>query len=83
MIPGRKNCYPGWTLEYWGYLMTSAYDLNTASNHICLDAKPDFNPHGAQDDDQHLIYPVEGRCGSLPCPPYVNGRELACAVCSK
>ncbi|XP_060603105.1 uncharacterized protein LOC132756123 [Ruditapes philippinarum] len=25
MIPARKNCYTGWTLEYWGYLMTSAY----------------------------------------------------------
>lgn len=27
-------------------------------------------------------YPVEGRCGNLPCPPFVQDRELSCVVCS-
>ena len=26
---------------------------------------------------------VEGRCGSLPCPPYEETKELTCAVCTK
>jgi hypothetical protein len=26
---------------------------------------------------------VESHCGSLPCPPYVQGYELTCAVCTK
>ena len=30
-----------------------------------------------------LLYLVEGVCGTLPCLPYVNGRELTCAVCTK
>ena len=30
----------------------------------------------------HRWYPVEGRCGNLPCPPFSENRELACVVCS-
>lgn len=30
-----------------------------------------------------LLHLVEGQCGSLPCLPYVGGRELTCAVCTK
>ena len=30
-----------------------------------------------------LFYPVEGACGSLPCPPYDRKKELSCAVCTK
>ena len=29
------------------------------------------------------FFPVEGRCGSLPCPPYKETKELTCAVCTK
>ena len=34
-------------------------------------------------NSQALLYPVEGQCGSLRCAPYVNNRELTCAVCSQ
>ena len=27
-------------------------------------------------------YPVEIHCGNLPCPPFTEGRELTCVVCS-
>jgi len=30
-----------------------------------------------------LFHSVEGRCGSLPCPPYEETKELTCAVCTK
>jgi len=33
--------------------------------------------------DGLLLYFVEGRCGSLPCPPYDGTEELSCAVCTK
>ena len=48
-----------------------------------MDSDPEALAHGGTNDDQSIIYLVEGRCGSLPCPPYVDGREIACAVCSK
>ena len=39
---------------------------------------------GGQDNKNGaLFYPVEAVCGSLPCPRYVNGWELTCAVCTK
>ncbi|XP_052776585.1 short-chain collagen C4-like isoform X2 [Mya arenaria] len=82
MIPGRNNCYNGWTKEYHGYLLTAYYDHSGPISHICVDFEPDFLPRGETNDNGHLLYLVEARCGSLPCPPYVNGRELACVVCT-
>jgi hypothetical protein len=83
MIPARKECYPGWTIEYWGYLMAAIFNRPGGHDHICVDTKPEFNQHGGTDDNEHILYLVEAQCGSLPCPPYVQGRELPCAVCSK
>ena len=83
MIPGRNQCYNGWTLEYKGYLVAGFSNRTAASEYICLDDNPDVVPGGQADQNGALLYLVEGRCGSLPCPPYVHGRELTCAVCSK
>ena len=83
MIPGRSECYPGWTLEYWGYLMSGHYDFNAATNYYCVDADQEAIYGRGKNDNGYLLYFVEGRCGSLHCPPYVNGRELTCAVCTK
>ncbi|XP_045156991.2 uncharacterized protein LOC123523373 [Mercenaria mercenaria] len=82
MIPGRADCYPGWTLEYKGYLMSAYHNYASNGDFLCVDAKPDFVPHGEGNHNDHLLYFVESRCGALPCPPYVNGRELSCVVCS-
>ncbi|XP_045169997.2 uncharacterized protein LOC123532599 [Mercenaria mercenaria] len=82
MLPGRNICYDGWTLEYSGYL-TSGHETHHATEFVCLDGDPEFLSGGASDADGKLFYFVEARCGSLRCPPYVNGRELTCAVCSK
>lgn len=82
MLPARNECYTGWKLEYNGYLASSHY-THQRSEYICVDDDTEMtdlskggNENGA------LIYSVEGRCGSLPCGPYVNGRELTCAICS-
>ena len=29
------------------------------------------------------FFPIEGRCGSLPCPPYEQTKEFTCVVCTK
>ena len=49
----------------------------------CMDADPEVIQGGAANLDGALFYPVEGRCGSLPCPNYVNNREVTCVVCSQ
>ncbi|KAJ8303209.1 hypothetical protein KUTeg_019605 [Tegillarca granosa] len=82
MIPGRNKCYTGWNMEYNGYLVANNID-NTKSEYVCLDSPPDVIYGGHTDQNGAVLYSVEGICGSLPCPPYVNGRELTCVVCSK
>ncbi|XP_078703910.1 uncharacterized protein LOC144928979 [Branchiostoma floridae x Branchiostoma belcheri] len=69
MIPARKTCPEGWT--------------HHRTEFVCMDGEPEVLPGGEGNDNGALFYPVEARCGSLPCPPYVEGRELTCVVCTK
>jgi hypothetical protein len=83
MIPATYECPAGWTREYHGYLMTAYHRHAHPYEFICVDKDAEGVPgtsahlHGAR------LYPVEGVCGALPCHPYVEGRELTCAVCTK
>ena len=83
MIPARNVCPSGWTMEYKGYLMSANYGYKGRTQFICVDGKAE-GTHGsyADKDGAHLRF-VEGSCGSLPCPPYVQGYELTCVVCTK
>jgi hypothetical protein len=83
MIPARNVCYPGWTPAYSGYLMAGEHAQAAASEYVCVDGHPEPEVHTQQDDNGKLFYFVEGRCGSLPCLPYIEGRELTCVVCTK
>ncbi|WAR16537.1 hypothetical protein MAR_031131 [Mya arenaria] len=83
MIPGRNKCLDGWTEEYHGYLVAGQFSHDAGSEYICLDAKPEVISDSVKSLDGKLFYLVEGRCGTLPCPPYVNNREITCVVCSK
>ena len=82
MIPGRYTCPSGWTREYYGYLM-SAHHGHHRSTFECMDVAPEHiaGDHGNQNGA--LFYHIEPRCGSLPCPPYVQKNEMTCTVCSK
>ncbi|XP_078342927.1 short-chain collagen C4-like [Oculina patagonica] len=83
MIPGFNGCPSGWHEEYGGYLMSGQSPHKKSRNFICTDVAAEGVPGTQADRDGALLYLVEGVCGSLPCPPYVNGRELSCAVCTK
>ncbi|KAK3592547.1 hypothetical protein CHS0354_005607 [Potamilus streckersoni] len=83
MIPGRKDCYPGWTTEYTGYLMSGYHSHAGATNYVCVDENPEARPESSGSIDGHLLYVVQVSCGSLPCPPYVGSQVLACVICSK
>lgn len=83
MVPARNRCHTGWILEYSGYLMTSHYNHKGRTSYNCVDRDPEADPAGYRDENGALFYPVQASCGSLSCPPYVQNRELTCAVCSK
>ena len=83
MMPARNDCPSGWTEEYHGYLMTEHADHQHSRDFICLDGDPEYVSGSQANRNGALLYPVEGRCGSLPCLPYAEGRELTCAVCTK
>ncbi|XP_060557720.1 uncharacterized protein LOC132718111 [Ruditapes philippinarum] len=82
MIPARNECHNGWTLEYRGVLVAGHHTHPAASEYVCLDESPEIITGCNADQNGILMFSVEGRCGSLKCPPYINGRELTCAVCS-
>jgi len=84
MVPAKYTCPTEWTREYYGYLM--AQDSGTGhyrTQHTCIDIALKPVPGTSANNDGFLFYFVEGRCGSLPCPPYDNTKELSCAVCTK
>ncbi|KAL4223182.1 hypothetical protein ACF0H5_016654 [Mactra antiquata] len=83
MIPGRMECYPGWTKEYSGYLVGAYSGYDDSSEYICLDRRPEVVANSGRADKDNMLFFVEARCGgSLECPPYVDNRELPCVVCS-
>lgn len=63
--------------------MVGYYDHPAGTMYTCDDEYPDTLNGGRANQDGRLFYSVEARCGFLKCPPYVERRELVCAVCFK
>jgi len=82
MVPAKYFHPTGWTREYYGYLMAERYD-HKRSQFTCIDIAFKSAIGSSANLDCLLFHFVEGRCGSLPCPPYDNTRELSCVVCTK
>ncbi|XP_072024324.1 uncharacterized protein [Amphiura filiformis] len=84
MIPAKKTCPSGWVQEYYGYLMT-AHHSHHRTEFVCMDRFPESLSRGSSGNQNGaLFYPVEGRCSpAMACPPYEDGRELSCVVCTK
>ena len=53
------------------------------SQFSCVDTAFKSVVGSSANKDGMLFCFVEGRCGSLPCPPYDGKKELSCAVCTK
>ena len=83
MIPDKNVCYSGWNLEYYGYLSSGHWNDVAASSYNCVDINPEYVPSGVSNQDGQLFVNVLAKCGSLPCPPYVNNYPLSCVLCSK
>ena len=82
MVPAKYTCPTGWTREYYGYLMTE-YHKTHRLQYICVDNAFEVVIGSSSSSYGVLLHFVEGRCGSLPCPPYDNNRELSCSLCTK
>ena len=81
MIPAKYTCPQNWTREYHGFLMSSRYNQQR-STFECVDESPE-TIGSATSHNGALFYHVEPRCGSLPCPPYEQEKEMACVVCTR
>ena len=83
-IPARISCPPSWTREYTGYLMSSQFGANRhRSNYECVDENAVGIPGSEANINGHLFYFTEVLCSTINCPPYVEGNELACVVCTQ
>jgi len=87
MLPGRQDCgedNDDLKLEYKGLLASNSVNWGDQhrSEFICIDEAPEARLGSEADLNGALLYPVQVACGSLPCPDYVNGNEVTCAVCS-
>ncbi|KAH3825714.1 hypothetical protein DPMN_127595 [Dreissena polymorpha] len=58
------------------------YHSYQGKGYVCMDRNAEALHSSFVDLNGALFYNVEGRCGSLTCPPYIEGAEIACVVCS-
>ncbi len=82
MIPGKVNCMPSWTREYYGYLMTE-FPTHNRNSFECVDVDAESLPDSAANTNGALFHFTEATCNGIACPPYTEGHELACVVCTK
>ena len=82
MIPAKTTCPPSWTREYYGYLMSDYY-RHRRTMFECVDRDAESVPGSAANTDGALFHFTEARCNGIACPPYAEGKELACTVCTK
>ena len=84
MIPAKRQCPDGWTVEYDGYLASegSSDATRKRSSYVCCDRAPEITD-GATIQNNAILYPVAAVCGTLPCSIYPTGKEMTCVVCSK
>ena len=85
MIPGTDQRPGGWTSEYTGRLMSGHDTYNKGRTmYVCVDKDAEALPGLGAETNGAVMYYVKVECGyGIPCPPYVQGKELACVVCTK
>ena len=82
MIPGTFTCPTNWTREYYGYLMTEQYDSNGRTTFECVDDYPEVITGSYENKNSAQFVFVAPGCDNF-CPPYIENREITCAVCTR
>ena len=83
MLPATNACPPGWTEEYTGHVMSGFAGHPASTEYVCVDRAPQDRPGGQGDRPGGRLYYTVSKCGTLPCPPFQEGKILLCAVCSR
>ena len=87
MIPAKTQCPTSWTTEYVGYLMSEAQSRPLPTTYECVDKDPEsvpgLNGNGWNSGGSGLFTHVEASCNGMACPPYEEGKELTCVVCTR
>lgn len=77
-IPAKTTCPTGWTVEYYGYLMS---ERNRRTMYECVDAGMEsIAGSGNSVNSAGGFWHVEADCSSCS---YSSADELTCVVCSK
>ena len=50
---------------------------------ICIDVSAESVAGSAVFNEKSMLYFMEATCTGIKCPPYSNGAEITCAVCTK
>jgi len=83
MVPAKQTCNTGWVREYAGFLMSERNVHPSSKEFICMDETPEPIVGTYLNKDGALFYFQQAVCGSRPCLPYINWRELTCVVCTQ
>lgn len=79
---GTRTCGDGHVRLYEGQVWGERHNHGRRNEWVCVD--PARKGHAKQHTGSHdgmLWYLAEYTCGSLPCGPFHNNWEVACAVC--
>ena len=85
MIPARRTCPAGWTLEYEGLLMAER-ETGEKSEFVCVSLGMETIADGTGRSSGGFWFQTEAVCLNslnVPCPPYEQDNSLSCVVCSK
>ena len=64
--------------------MSERYDHKGRTMYVCVDKDAQALPGLGIDNDDTLLYHTAVDCNyGIPCPPYVQAKDLACVVCTK
>ncbi|XP_052830939.1 uncharacterized protein LOC128247004 [Octopus bimaculoides] len=83
MLPGRTKCCSGWTIEYYGYLMSECDNGKGRHDYVCVDYAPETCPDIYVNKNGSSLHFVQTTNYTMPYQMYESGRELTCVVCSK
>ena len=81
MIPAKSSCPTGWIKEYQGLLMSQHH--SHSSGYICVATDMQDFSLPTPSNNYGGLYVVEVVCDTLKCPPFIDGYEIGCVLCTK
>jgi len=78
---GTTECGAGHTRLYQGNVLAAHHSQWRAEWQCVDEAQKGHAENNAGNNDGVLWYQAEYECGSIPCGPYTQNKEVACAMC--